>query len=1019
MLLGLRVNANSLTRSVLAVLVWTLTLGRAAAAMKPQVIETQFPTADVVIASLVLTAPAEGADATGSVQAAIDEAAAAGGGVVFLPSGQYRLEGALTVKEGVTLRGDWAPPDKGGAGKGTILLPLSGRGDADATPAITLERGSGIREVTVWYSEQRATEIVPYPWTIKTSPQVGGDNYTVLNATLVNPYQGLKVGPEWNELHTFRNVYGTPLKTGIWMDYTTDIGRVTDVHFAPTWWERSALPGAPTAAADRQALRDFLLREGTGVDMGRSDWEYLWGVHVSGYGTGMVIRPGEKGTANAVMFASELLDCATALRLVGLNGVGLSATGCTFTAADAAVQAPASFSTVSQFNTCSFGGTSRAAVLLEGCGTLTFQNCAFTGWRESALEAQAGTVSVLGSRFEQRGRDCLFGDNVRCVRMLGNRFVGEPVIEAACVNADVMISHAPREFARCAASLPPAAPTPVPRTRDLFDVTAFGASPQEGDSTQAFQRALDAAGKAGGGTVYVPAGNYRFAGALTVPTGVELRGIFDVPHHTVSAGSVLMCTAGRGEEDGTPFLQLEAGSGVRGITVWYPEQNLADITPYPWAIRSLGPKCWLIDVCLGNAYQGADFWTHPSDGHVIQYLAGGLLRRGLFVSKCDGDGWVEDVQFNPHYTARLHASLPAPKYEGDVFGGVIDQQRHFLEGLVFGRCEQEHLNRNFLYAAHDGIAFRDDRGGANAIVINHGTDTGSRAAVLEASGDRGVDFLNAQLVPLGNYEVGALVAPPDSKGSFRLFNSQVWAGNRTGLIEGSAKVLVQQMNTLSGGFELKGGECTLENIRFERDLDPHVSAEGGSARLVAALSAPGLLRMRNDIGDACSAVANSVSFRPAADRFTFESGWEEGQPQGAADQIATRGGGIRAVSGQACAPVVTAARAGARALRVTAGRTTRSSPVGARAGARALRVTSMLCSKHRQMEGTRWRARATGDAEQDMYVWRAKGTRWRARATGNGQCRGSELLLRLLRRLRGDAGRRARLGAVVLDPTSE
>ncbi|NCQ32494.1 MAG: hypothetical protein GW802_34660, partial [Armatimonadetes bacterium] len=100
MLLGLRVNANSLTRSVLAVLVWTLTLGRAAAAMKPQVIETQFPTADVVIASLVLTAPAEGADATGSVQAAIDEAAAAGGGVVFLPSGQYRLEGALTVKEG-------------------------------------------------------------------------------------------------------------------------------------------------------------------------------------------------------------------------------------------------------------------------------------------------------------------------------------------------------------------------------------------------------------------------------------------------------------------------------------------------------------------------------------------------------------------------------------------------------------------------------------------------------------------------------------------------------------------------------------------------------------------------------------------------------------------------------------------------------------------------------------------------------------------------------------------------------
>ncbi len=43
------------------------------------------------------------------------------------------------------------------------------------------------------------------------------------------------------------------------------------------------------------------------------------------------------------------------------------------------------------------------------------------------------------------------------------------------------------------------------------------------DDTAAIQKALDAAGQQGGGTVYLPQGQYRVT-RLTVPTGVELRG---------------------------------------------------------------------------------------------------------------------------------------------------------------------------------------------------------------------------------------------------------------------------------------------------------------------------------------------------------------------------------------------------------------------------------------------------------------------------------------------------------------
>lgn len=60
----------------------------------------------------------------------------------------------------------------------------------------------------------------------------------------------------------------------------------------------------------------------------------------------------------------------------------------------------------------------------------------------------------------------------------------------------------------------------------LFDVRTYGADPTAGkDSTAAIQGAIAAAGAAGGGVVWLPAGRYRCDGVLTVDrSGVVLRG---------------------------------------------------------------------------------------------------------------------------------------------------------------------------------------------------------------------------------------------------------------------------------------------------------------------------------------------------------------------------------------------------------------------------------------------------------------------------------------------------------------
>lgn len=881
----------------------------------PQVIKTQFPTEDVVIASVVAAAPADGtADATGALQAAIDAAAAAGGGVVFVPAGRYRLGGRLLLKEGVTLRGDWLSPAKsGGKVQGTILMPTADRGQPDAPPAISMERGSGIREVSIWYPDQKPDAIAPYPWTLRTDLKALGDNTTVKNVTLVNSYQGIKIGPEWNELHTIRNVYGTPLKMGISIDTTTDIGRLIDVSFSPEWWRKSGLPGAPTVGD----ARDFIAAQGVGVDMGRSDWEYLYHVQVEGYGVGLKIRPGAQGATNAVMFACDLTGCGTALLLEQLNEVGLAVTGCRLMGRQAAIHAPASFRTEAQFNTCELEGGGPSIVLLEGPGTLTFQNCSFYGADGTAVDARQGKVSLLGCSFAKAPRVRL-GAGVARARILGCRSDAKLDVANEAPGADVQVSGYDFHFARPDTSLYPAPPDPRPASARLFVVTDFGAGPKEADNTAAFTKALDAARQARGGTVYVPAGNYRFAGEITVPSGVELRGSFDVPHHTISGGSVLMCTAGRGKEDGTPFIQLEPGSGVRGLTVWYPEQDLRQIVPYPWAIRSLGPRCWVMDVTLGLAYQGVDFWTYPSDGHLIRYVAGALLKRGVFVSKCKGDGWVEDVMFNPHYGARIPASLPHPAYPSDPFGGLIDYQRANLEGIVFGRCEREHVRGTFLYASYEGIAFRDDGGGANARVIEHGTDASSKCAVIDATGPKGVEFIDAQLVPLGAREVGAILTGEQFAGKVSFFNTQVWAGNATGIIAGKGDVLLQEMNTVSGSIRILGGKCALENANFVRNLAPNVRVEAGAeAKLVGNLGQAGF-RVENLAGEKAWLRANALPlpFRATPGKATFQSGFEEGDPLGPVDTVQQRGGGMKSVSKGECRPVDGPAHTGKRALRV-------------------------------------------------------------------------------------------------------
>lgn len=870
--------------------VMILMCAAAAAWAKPQVVRpTNNLIGDVVIAEALFAPPAPPeADAAPALQGVIDAVSKAGGGTVFLPAGTYTIASRVTVREGVTLRGDSAAP----VSRGTVLCLTADKGDEAAPAAFTIERGSGLVGLAFWYPEQRLPEPTPYPWTVKSANMPANDNQTIIGCAFVNSWKAVCIGPEGSELHTIRDTQITALKLGISIDSVTDIGRLTRVRLTPCAWICSGFPNSPAP----NALFTYLKSHDTvALDIGRSDWEYMRELSVSSaYRRGLVFRKGLRGTTNAVLADSHIAGSSNALEIAALNQVGFSAYNCTFTGGSHALFGADSFDAVAQFYGCEFEGD----LASEGSGVVSLQACSLG---TNAVRMQRGQLLAR----QLSAESIRLGEEAVRARIVGKRSETSRV-DRACANGDVMIGCQSPVSQEEASLFKPGRPAcPRPQSAVLLVVADFGASETNADNAAAFQAALDAAGaNENGGTVYVPAGLYKFRGDLTVPTGVELRGCFDVPHHTVSAGSVLMAYHNQGQEDGSPFVSLKERSGLRGLTFWYPEQPLKAPVPYPWAVRSLGKACWIRDVTIGNAWQGVDFATHRSDGHFISYLAGSMYRRGLFVGNSKDKGFVEDVQFNPHYAARLSARLPRVDGDrpGDAGGHIIQFQREHLEGMVFTDCREEYLYGTFLYAAYDGLSFK---GKCKAQVLMHGTDTGSRAAVFETSSGSRIDFALAQLVSLGDWAKAAIVTLPKNRGDVRFYNSQIWAGPATAVLEGSGTVRLEQFNTLSGPLEVRAGRLEAVNGVFDRDLPTHIAfSASAKGEVVGTVFERGALRVEGAPARVRQAF-NSASVRPVVlpvgDAPTaYASSFEPGEPEAATDTVVTRGGGLRKVSENRC-----------------------------------------------------------------------------------------------------------------------
>lgn len=357
------------------------------------------------------------ADDTAAIQSALNDAGAGGGGIVFLPQGDYRILSHLLVPAQTTLAGTWRAPAAFTQHQGTTLLAVAGAGSTSGVPFLTLQGDNSTLEgVTIYYPNQVLTNPpIPYPWAIRGG---GGVNVTVQNVLLVNPYLGLDLATYPSGRHLVRGVYGQPLRVGIAVDQCYDIGRIMDIHFWPFWTQDTRVLAFQSANA-------------VSFDFMRTDWEVVQDIFSWGYSIGARFRASTNGAMNGQMSNINfdnvdigLLLTATQPYAIHIANLNLAnAGGGTHHIGIQALPGPSELNV----NGASFWGEIRQPVSWGSTGLLTLSNARLLSWDSStpAIAILQGRAVLQGNYFTDNvGTAIHVGPAANRVMIFGNMLAG-------------------------------------------------------------------------------------------------------------------------------------------------------------------------------------------------------------------------------------------------------------------------------------------------------------------------------------------------------------------------------------------------------------------------------------------------------------------------------------------------------------------------------------------------------------------------------------------------------------------
>jgi len=377
-------------------------------------------------------------DDTASIQAALNAASVAGGGIVVLDALTYNIAGGptgtnLQIPANVTLSGVWHTPSSVGISPpsaptaGTTLLVNT----PTKNPFITIGDHGTLEGVSILYPNQTTSGTpVPYPYSIQ------GGTVTIQNVMLWNSYNGIDLATLPSGRHIVRNVYGQPLNIGISIDQSLDIGRIKDIHFWPI----------------NSNFLSYTEASAIAIQIAQADWEIIDDLSLNGYRYGLEFnQPAHTPTDPPYGQAKNIniVDCPVGVMINDLNFYGLHISNLSYEGirpSDCGIDYPSGPSIVGQvyINGASFYGTSLGyGVYWAGGGQISIENSYFGASSQAAFYGSAGAVALTGNTFQNAAgttTGILISSGCQRALVTGNDYNGEQVTvnaAAASVNGNL------------------------------------------------------------------------------------------------------------------------------------------------------------------------------------------------------------------------------------------------------------------------------------------------------------------------------------------------------------------------------------------------------------------------------------------------------------------------------------------------------------------------------------------------------------------------------------------------------
>ncbi|MBE6619791.1 MAG: hypothetical protein E7625_00300 [Ruminococcaceae bacterium] len=185
------------------------------------------------------------------------------------------------------------------------------------------------------------------------------------------------------------------------------------------------------------------------------------------------------------------------------------------------------------------------------------------------------------------------------------------------------------------------------------------------DSAPGIQLALNDCAARGGGTVFLPAGNYRITSELRIPAFTVLRGDWQDPDLGNEYGTVIWADVASRDEMTSGTILLGASGGAYGLTVYYPDQSMENVRPYPFTFyfnpnhQGKGGHAPTVKNCtVINGYRGVGATVESESGHeqmTIENFKGTFLDIGVAIGFSSDVGTCANITVSPKYWSEFHA----------------------------------------------------------------------------------------------------------------------------------------------------------------------------------------------------------------------------------------------------------------------------------------------------------------------------------------------------------------------------